>query len=405
VTTADDPFLAVPDGARHRALADLAARGPVHRMRLATGADAWVVTGYAEAKAVLTDPRVVKSGASHTPFGDQLPPELFSALSSHLLTTDPPEHTRLRRLVSAAFTRRRVDGLAPRVERICADLLDGLEATLSAAGEADLIAEFAAPLPMTVICELLGVPPESHADVRAWADPLLAGRFAGYEAFSRASEEIVAFLRGLLADRRREPADDLLSALVAVRDDGGDRLTEDELTSMVYLLLIAGHETTVNLIANGVNALLAHPGRLAVLRAEPHRLPAVVEELLRFDSPAQVSIPARTAEPIEVAGRSIPAGENVVIALLAVNRDPARFTEPEVFDLDREDAGHLAFGHGVHHCLGAPLARLETRIALGALLSRFDDLELAVPPESLERTPSLILNRLAVLPVRRAVPA
>jgi cytochrome P450 len=131
----------------------------------------------------------------------------------------------------------------------------------------------------------------------------------------------------------------------------------------------------------------------------------VVEEILRFDSPAQVSIPARTAEPIEVAGRSIPAGENVVVALLAVNRDPARFTEPEVFDLDREDAGHLAFGHGVHHCLGAPLARLETRIALGALLSRFDDLELAVPPESLERTPSLIINRLAVLPVRRAVPA
>lgn len=397
-----DPFLAVRDGARHRALAELSARGPVHHMRLATGADAWVVTGYAEAKAVLTDPRVVKGGASHTPFGDELPPSLFSALSSHMLTTDPPEHTRLRRLVSAAFTRRRVESLAPRIEALCADLLSGLEATLDADGEADLIAEFAAPLPITVICELLGIPRSSHADVRAWASPLLAGRFAGYEAFLRASEEIVEFLHGLLADRRRAPQDDLLSALIAVRD-GDDRLTEDELTSMVYLLLLAGHETTVNLIANGVNALFDHPDQLAVLRASHERLPAVVEELLRYDSPAQVTIPAITAEPIELAGRSIPAGENVVVALLAVNRDPSRFADPDALDLARDDGGHLAFGHGVHHCLGAPLARLETRIALDALLRRFGDLERAVPAESLERTPSLIINRLAALPVRRRV--
>ena len=401
MTTDDDPFLAVRDGARHRALAELAARGPVHHLTLATGADAWVVTGYAEAKAVLTDPRVIREGASNSPYGEEMPPALYSALNSHMLTTDPPAHTRLRRLVSTAFTRRRVDELAPRIERICADLLDGMAKTLDADGEVDLIDAFAAPLPITVICELLGVPSESHADVRAWAGPLLAGRFVGYEAFSRAAEEFVDFLHALLADKRRQPADDLLSALVEVRD-GGDRLSEDELTSMVHLLLLAGHETTVNLIANGVNALLAHPSRLALLRAEPDRLPAAVEELLRFDSPAQVPIPAITAEPIEVAGQPIPASENIVIALLAVNRDPARFTDPDVLDLTRDDGGHLAFGHGVHHCLGAPLARLEARIALGALLERFGDLALAVPADSLERLPSLIINRLAVLPVRRA---
>jgi cytochrome P450 len=273
--------------------------------------------------------------------------------------------------------------------------------TLEAGAEVDLIDAFAGPLPITVICELLGVPSESHAAVRGWAGPLLAGRFVGYEAYSRAAGEFVDFLHVLLADKRRQPVDDLLSALVEVRD-GEDRLSEDELTSMVQLLLLAGHETTVNLIANGVNALLADSGQLALLRAEPDRLPAAVEELLRFDSPAQVPIPAITAEPIEVAGQPIPAGENIVIALLAVNRDPARFTDPDVLDLTRDDGGHLAFGHGVHHCLGAPLARLEARIALGALLDRFDDLVLAVPRDSLERLPSLIINRLAVLPVRRA---
>jgi cytochrome P450 len=330
-----------------------------------------------------------------------MPAALFSALNSHMLAIDPPEHTRLRRLVSAAFTRRSVDELAPRIERICADLLDAMAKKLDADGEVDLIDAYAAPLPITVICELLGVPRESHADVRGWAGPLLAGRFVGYEVFSRAAGEFVDFLHALLADKRRQPAGDLLSALIEVRD-GGDRLSEDELTSMVHLLLLAGHETTVNLIANGMNALLAHPDRLALLRSEPDRLPAAVEELLRFDSPAQVSIPAITAEPIEVAGQRIPARENVVIALLAVNRDPARFADPEVLDLSRDDGGHLAFGHGIHHCLGAPLARLEARIALGALLDRFGDLALAVPPDSLERLPSLIINRLAVLPVRRA---
>jgi cytochrome P450 len=401
MATDDDPFLAVRDGARHRALAELAARGPVHHLRLATGADAWVVTGYAEAKAVLTDPRVIRAGASNSPYGEEMPAALFSALNSHMLAIDPPEHTRLRRLVSAAFTRRSVDELAPRIEEICADLLDAMAKKLDADGEVDLIDAYAAPLPITVICELLGVPSESHADVRGWAGPLLAGRFVGYEAYSRAAQEFVDFLHILLADKRRRPADDLLSALVEVRD-GEDRLSEDELTSMVQLLLLAGHETTVNLIANGMNALLAHPDRLALLRSEPERLPAAVEELLRFDSPAQVSIPAITAEPIEVAGQRIPARENVVIALLAVNRDPARFADPEVLDLSRDDGGHLAFGHGIHHCLGAPLARLEARIALGALLDRFGDLALAVPADSLERLPSLIINRLAVLPVRRA---
>jgi cytochrome P450 len=400
MSTDEDPFLALRDGARHRALAELSTAGPVHRMRLVTGADAYVVTGYAEAKAVLADPRVIKGGASHAAYDEGVPAELQAALYSHMLTADPPEHTRLRRLVSAAFTRRRVEELAPRIEQICENLVDGLERTLDANGEADLIAAFAGPLPVAVICELLGVPDEARDDVRAWTGPLVAGRFGGEEVFLRASRDFVAFLHGLLADKRRAPADDLLSALIAVRD-GEDRLSEDELTSMVYLLLVAGHETTVNLIANGMNALFADPGQLALLRAEPERLPAAVEELLRYDSPAQVAIPASTAEPVEVAGQRIPAGENIIVVLLAANRDPARFPDPGVLDLTREDAGHLAFGHGIHHCLGAPLARLETRIALSVLLRRCGDLTLAVPPGSLERRPSFIINGLVALPVRR----
>jgi len=385
-----DPWTATADGERHRAYAALAARGPVHRVQLPGGPMAWLVTSRDAARAALTHPGLSKGGPARAPYAGELPPGIAAAINHHMLAMDPPDHTRLRKLVSAAFTRRRTEALAPGIQQLADDLLD----RLAEQDEADLITAVAYPLPIAVICRLLGVPDGDHHLFREWTAPLVVGGdMAGVEAFTAAASALVTYVRELLAEKRRRPADDLLSALVAVRD-GGDQLSEDELTSMVYLLLLAGHETTVNLIGNGVLALLTHPDQLARLRAEPERLPAAVEELLRFDGPLQSAIPAIATEPVELAGVPIPEGANVVVGLLAANRDPDRF------DITREPPGHLAFGHGVHHCLGAPLARLEGRIALGSLIARFPDLRLAVPPAEIVRTPGFLMNGLAALPVR-----
>jgi cytochrome P450 len=396
-----DPFAAVPNGARHALLADLARRGPLHHLVLPTGVPAWVITGHEQARAAFTDPRLVKGGSRNAPFVDELEPETSAGLNNHMLTADPPTHTRLRRLVSAAFTRGQVDRLAPGIEALTASLLDDVAKELSVTGVADLVPTFARPLPLTVICDLLGIPPEARADVLDAVGPVLAGGVGTFEAYAPAARRMLAFVRGLVEEKRRKAADDLLTALIQVRD-GEDRLTEDELTSMVQLLFIAGHETTVALISNGVLALLTHPDQLAHVRADPALWPGAVEELLRFDSPTQVPIPVATAEPVELAGTTIPAGEHVIVSILAANRDPARFPDPDRLDLTRADGGHLAFGHGIHHCLGAPLARLEGRIALRALVERFPDLELATEPDELERVPTLLFNTLTALPVRTA---
>jgi cytochrome P450 len=265
-------------------------------------------------------------------------------------------------------------------------------------GEVDLIAAFAYPLPITVICELLGVPPDRQADFRDWSTTIMAGALAEPAVRVAAATALVGYVRQLLAAKRAAPADDLLSALVAVHE-GGDRLSEDELTSMAFALLIGGHETTVNLIGNGVHALLTHPDQLALLRAEPARLPAAVEELLRFDGPVQVTMFRWTTAPVHVGATVIPAGALVVFGLLAANRDRSRIANPDVLDLTRADCPHLAFGHGIHYCLGAPLARLEGRIALGSLLARFPQLRLAVPATQLTWRPGLLLHGLTALPV------
>lgn len=396
-----DPFAAVPNGARHAALAEMARGGTLHHLVLPTTVPAWVITGHAEARAALADPRLVKGGPRNAPYVDELEPETAAGLNHHMLSADPPTHTRLRKLVSMAFTRHQVERLTPDIEALCARLLDDVEARLAATGEADLVAAFAYPLPMTVICDLLGIPASARTDVREWIGPLLAGGVATFEAYAGAARRMLTFLRDLIAEKRREPADDLLTALIEARD-GDDRLTEDELTSMVQLLFIAGNDTTVSLIANGTLALLTHPAELAAVRADPSRWPSAIEELLRFDSPAQVPLPVTTAEPVEIAGQTIPAGQVVIVSLLAANRDPGRFPEPDRLDLSRDARAHLAFGHGIHHCVGAPLARLEGRIALRALFDRFPNLALAAAPESLEREPALLFNKLKSLPVRLA---
>jgi cytochrome P450 len=386
-------------GARHAAYAALAATGPVHRITLPNGMPAWLVTGYDAVRATLTDPRLIKNPGP-TPLEGLLPPAVNAAMNSDLLHNDPPDHTRLRRLVSGAFTRRRVDALAPRIQQIADGLLDDLTGALAEHGEADLIAAFAYPLPITVIGELLGVPAHDQAGFRRWSTTVAGGAAADRQAWVDAATALIGFVRELVAAKRARPADDLMSALVAARD-GADRLTEDELTSMVFLLLVAGHETTVNLIGNGMYTLFTHPDRHALLLAEPERLAATIEELLRFDGPVQVATFRWTSVPVQIGDTVIPAGEVVIPGLLAANRDPAAVAAPDVFDPSRHAtaAGHLAFGHGVHHCLGAALARLEGRIALGSLLARLPDLRLAVPVAGLRWRPSVLMHGLATLPV------
>lgn len=386
----------ITDGSgRHARYAQLAAAGPVHRITLPTGELAWLITGYAEVRQALHDPRLVKSDLALANSGrDLLPPEVFAAVASHMLNRNPPDHTRLRRLVTTAFTRRRVEQLAPRIQQITDDLLDGM----AGATQVDLIASFALPLPITVICELLGVPADRRAEVHDWSTTFVTGVLAGPDVLVAAVTAMVSYLRELVDTKRTDGADDLLSALVAARY-GQDRLSEDELISMVFLLLVAGHETTVSLIGNAVHALLTHPEQLTLLRAQPHRLPDAIDEMLRFDPPGQVATFRWSAEAVDIGGVIIPAGEIVLAGLLAANRDSACTAKPDELDITRTDNPHLAFGHGIHHCLGAPLARLEGRIALGTLLARFPGLRLAVPAQQLTWRQGVIMNGLAALPV------
>jgi cytochrome P450 len=384
-------------GARHAAYAALAATGPVHRITLPNGMPAWLVTGYDAVRAALSDPRLVKSPGP-TPLEGLLPPDVSAAMNSDLLHNDPPDHTRLRRLVSGAFTRRRVDALAPRIQQIADGLLDDLTAALAEHGEADLIAAYAYPLPITVIGELLGVPTRDQAGFREWSTTLVGGAAVGPDAWVGAATALVAYVRELVTTKRAHPADDLMSALVAARD-GADRLTEDELTSMVFLLLVAGHETTVNLIGNGTLALLQNPDQLQKLKDDPSLIKPAIEELLRYDGPVETSTERFAREDLAIGDTVIPKGEMVMVVIAAADHDPERFPEPDALDIARADNKHLAFGKGIHHCLGAPLARMEGQIALGTLLRRMPNLRLKGSPESLTWRPGLVLRGLRSLPV------
>jgi cytochrome P450 len=315
-----------------------------------------------------------------------------------MLNSDPPDHTRLRRLVATAFTMRRVELLRPRVAEITEDLLAGL----AGQDEVDLVDAFAFPLPVTVICELLGVPHADRDAFRAWSTTLVSAGEA--ETLAVAGRDMAAYLRQLIAAKRAAPADDMVSALVQAHEDDGDRLTEAELVAMAFLLLVAGHETTVNLIANGVLALLRHPDQLAALRGDPALLSGAVEEFLRYDGPISHATLRYTVEPVELSGVTIPAGEFVVVSLSSANRDGDRFPDADRLDITRAAGGHLAFGHGIHFCLGAPLARLEGQIAIGRLLDRFPGLSLAVDPDQLRWRNSTLLRGLESLPVRLSSP-
>ena len=370
--------------------ARLRAQHPVAQVIMPGGTPAWLVTGYAQARAALTDPRLLKMPRDWRPEPDAQ----FAALDLHLLNSDPPDHERLRKLVNKAFTARRVDQLRPRITAITEELLDDM----SARREVDLLTAFAFPLPVTVICELLGVPVADRDQFRAWSGTIVSEMVSSEVALAHLTA-MLGYFRDLLAARRAEPADDLLSALISARDEG-DGLSENELLSMAWLLLVAGHETTVNLIGGGVLALLLHPGELARLRAEPALLAGAVEELLRYVSPVNDATFRFAGEPLELGGVSIGPGEVVLVSLSGANRDPARYAEPERLDVGRDGAGHLAFGHGIHYCLGAPLARLEAQIAFGMLFERFGSITLAVPASELRWRPSSLIHGLESLPVR-----
>jgi cytochrome P450 len=361
------------------------------------GMRAWLVTRYADVRAALADPRLCKDWRKlMSPEADtsQWQSSAEAMLSVHMLNSDPPDHERLRRLVTKAFTTRRVERLRPRVEEITESLLDGI----AARREIDLLESFAFPLPVTVISELLGVPASDRKAFRAWSGVVVSSA-AKPEEVRSVADAMAGYFRSLLAAKRRSPADDLLSALIQAQD-AGDRLSENELLSMVFLLLVAGHETTVNLIASGTLALLLNPASRAGLLADRSLLPGAVEELLRYVSPVNNATERFTTEQTEIGGTLIPAKQVVLVALSSANRDPARYASPDELDIEPGAAGHMAFGHGIHYCLGAPLARLEAEIAFGGLLNRFPAMTLAVSPESLRWRPSTLIRGLEALPVR-----
>lgn len=385
----DPEFVRNPYPTYHR----LRAEDPVHQSPLGF----WVLTRYEDVATVLRDPRCAKEAIAAVVaarFGIPVP-----AIGLSMLDSDPPNHTRLRGLVSKAFTPRVVETLRPHIQQIVDGLLDRVEG----AGAMDLIEDFAYPLPVVVICEMLGVPVEDRERFKQWGidiarglDAVLLGPDSEVTQRSKASRGALAdYFRDLIAERRRVPRPDMLSALIAA-EEAGDRLSADELLSTCILLLVAGHETTVNLIGNGTLALLRHPDELRRLRENPGLIQGAVEELLRYDGPVQ-----RTArvpsEDVTIGGRTIAKGELVMPFTGAANRDPAQFPDPDRLDITRPDNRHVAFGLGIHFCLGAPLARVEGQIAFGTLVKRLPKLALAT--DNPEYRLSLTLRGLTTLPV------
>jgi len=382
-----DPAVMADPYAYYRVMRE---RDPVHWNGLVR---AWFLTRHADVSELLRDDRF---SADRTLSERYVPPPPGRGRPGRsMLVVDPPDHTRLRNLVTKAFTPRMVEQLRPRVESISSGLLDRLDG----GREVDLIADFAYPLPVVVIAELLGVPARDRTRFQEWSAVLVRGLdpvvdAATQDAVLDARHALLDYLRGVVAERRREPADDLITGLVAA-EDAGDVLSEGELLAMCNLLLVAGHETTVNLIGSGTLALLRHPDQLDRLRRDPELARTAVEELLRHTSPVQWT--GRVAlVKLELGGRRIARHQSVVGILGAANRDPAVFADPDRLDLGRDPNPHLAFGRGIHFCLGAPLARLEARIALPMLLRRFPGLRLAGEPEP---RPTWNLRGVARLPV------
>ncbi|ANN20120.1 hypothetical protein SD37_33980 [Amycolatopsis orientalis] len=366
---------------------------PVHRFLLPQGMPAWLVSRHDDVRAWLADPRLAKDLERFLP-PDALPGDhVRDVLTKNMLASDPPRHTRLRRLASKAFTARRVQSLRPHITSLADELLDGM----GDEGTTDLI-DTLGLLPITVIYELLGVPRRDWEAFRAWSVLGSDEQSTGSEDFETSTKSLKEYTQALIADKRVTPGEDLLSDLIVARDEG-DALSDDELVAMVFLLLLGGQETSISLIGATVYHLLGHPEQLALLRAEPERLPSAIEEVLRFDGPAMNASMRFAVEDIEIGGVPIPAGGIVFLGLGSAGHDSAHVPDGDSFDIRRSASKHLAFGHGVHTCIGSALARLEGEIAIGRLLARYGELSLAVHPDDLKWRPGMHFRGPAELPV------
>ena len=384
----------------HAFYARLREEAPVCRVELPDGRAFWLVTRYDDVASALKDERLVKNRA-RAMTSEQLRkepwiPESFRPITRNMLDLDPPDHTRLRALVQKAFAPRLVERMRERIETLTGRLLDrALER-----GRMDLIGDYALPLPTTIIAEMLGVPAEDRRRFHRWSSALVASSPSGPRMLLvlPSAFAFLRYLKRFLSARRAAPRDDLVSALIEA-EEAGDRLVGEELLAMVFLLLVAGHETTVNLIGNGVLALLAHPEQREKLAADPALITRAVEELLRYDGPLETATERFAREDLSIAGTAIPRGGMVLAVLASADRDPRQFANPDILDLARDPNRHLAFGLGIHYCLGAPLARLEAQVAIASLLARAPRLRLSVPPERLRWRRGLVLRGLAALPV------
>ncbi|KAB8141172.1 cytochrome P450 [Chloroflexia bacterium SDU3-3] len=382
----------------HSIYAHLRDEQPICRVSAPDGRQFWLITRYDDVLAAIHEPRLVKnwrSILSPAELAEQKSSPL-TRLGQHMLSQDPPDHTRLRSLVSKAFTPRMMEQMRPRIQQIADGLIDQVQAR----GSMDLIEDYAFLLPITVIAELLGIPVEDRDRFRAWSDVVVANEPtpARMALLTKVYTEFSAYLGDLVAKRRAEPQEDLISALVRT-EEAGDRLSEDELLSMVFLLIVAGHETTVNLIGNGALALLLHPDQRELLRERPELLPSAIEEFLRYDGPVETSTLRFAKEDMEFQGVPMQRGDIVIVVLSSANRDSSRFADADALDITRGDNRHVAFGHGIHYCLGAPLARIEGQIAIGTLFRRLPDLALGISIEELRWRPSTLVRGLQRLPV------
>ncbi len=384
----------------HSIYARMRDAGRIHRLiQPRLNVPVWTATRYDDCVELLKDPRLIRDSrklpaevrARYRPLGER-----STLLNQHMLEADPPDHTRLRGLVQRAFSVRTMEGLRPRIQAIADELIDAV----ADRRRMELVADFAFPLPIAVIAELLGLPLEDRGQFRRWTKIILAAStdLALLERAMSAVEELEAYLTALLAARRKAPRDDLIGALL-LAEEQEHKLSPAEVTSMVFLLLVAGHETTVHLIASGALLLFLHPEERRRLEGDPGLIGSAVEEMLRCEGPAELSSIRWPLEDIELLGARVPAGEGIVAGLLAANRDPEHFPDPDRFDIGRSPNRHIAFGSGIHFCLGATLARIEAAIALSTLLRRLPRLELDISPDEIDWGEWALLRGPAAVPV------
>lgn len=392
--------------------AHLREKTPVVRVKNQMGNPMWILTHYQAVAEALKDDRLSKKpldgvGAEHImplpkvlkrfliPLIRPLMAATIEPATHNMLAMDDPDHARLRTLVHKSFTPQYINKLQSRIEL----LIDKLLHQAQAKGQMEFISDFAFPLPITIIAEILGVPEQDHQKFKVWTQSVVDVR-AGFHALKtlRDVANLNKYLRGLIAQKRVNPQDDMLSSLIEIEEQG-EKLNDAELLSMAFLLLTAGHETTVNLLGNGLLALLRHPEQLSALRSNPAMIKTGVEELLRYDTPVLMATERYAKQDMVIGGVKIAKGEMVTAGLGAANRDPAYFSAPDTLDLTRESNRHLSFGQGIHYCLGAPLARMEAQHAFNAVLARFPKLRLAVPVEQLEWRHSMIIRGMKTMPL------